>query len=159
VRDTGLRADGEDGRVRLGRDGSPLRAGLRVDESPGGRVDLVVAEDEPRPPARDEVQLLVTVLLVVLLDDALVTLLGRVGIRPERLYPEPPADGAPEQPLVVDRVAVELVQMRDFVCLLAQVRLLRASRTTGSICSIPSTRSSRFSFPVQVVKASSSSPS
>ena len=34
------------------------------------------------------------------------------------------------------------------------MRLLSASRTTGSICSTPSTRSSRFSFPVQRVNAS-----
>ena len=159
VRDARLRADREHGRVRLGCDGPALRARLRVDERPGRGVDLVVAEDERRSAAGDEVELLVAVLLGVLLDDALVALLGRVRVRAEGGDPEAAPHRAPEEALVVDREAVELVEVRDFVRLFAQVRLLNVSRTTGSICSMPSTRSSRFSFHVQRVKVSSRLPS
>ncbi len=59
VWDARLRADREDGRLRLRRDGAALRARLGVDERPGRRVDLVVAEDERRATAGDEVELLV----------------------------------------------------------------------------------------------------
>ena len=128
-----------------------------MNERAGRGVDLVVPENERRPSAGDEVELLVTVLLVVLLDDALGPFLGRVRVRSESADAKAPANGPPEQALVVDGVAVELVQVGDFVCL--QVLLLNASRTTGSICSIPSTRSSRFSFPVHCVNVSSRSPS
>jgi hypothetical protein len=159
VRNARFGADGEDCGVGLGGDRSALRARLCVDEGAGRCVDLVVAEDESRAPAGHEVELLMAVLLVVFLDDALRALLGGVRVRAERCDPEPSPDRAPEQALVVDREPVELVQVRDFVCLLAQVRLLRASRTTGSICSTPSTRSSRFSFPDHWVNVSSSSPS
>src|SRR4029079_9651458 len=138
---------------------APLRSRLGVDERARRRVDLLVAEDERGAAVCDEVELFVAVLLLVLLDHALVALFGGVGVRADRGDPEPAPDRAPEQPLVVDRKAVELVEVRDFVGLLAHVRLLSASRTTGSICSIPSTRSSRFSFPVQLVKAAASSPS
>jgi hypothetical protein len=51
----------------------------------------------------------------VLLDHALVALLGGVRVRPEGSDAEPPADRAPEQPFVVDRVAVEVVQVRNLV--------------------------------------------
>jgi hypothetical protein len=159
VRNSGLGADREDRRVRLGRDRAALRSGLRVDERAGRRVDLVVPEDERRASAYDEVQLLVSVFLVVLLDDALVSLLGRIGVRAEGGDSEPAPDRPPEEALVVDRKAVELVEVCDFVCPFAQVLLLSASRTTGSICSTPSTRSSRFSFPVHWTNACSSSPS
>src|SRR5437762_11957034 len=80
VRDSRLRPDREDGRVRLGRDRAALRARLRVDERPCWRVDLLVAENERRAAARHEVQLLVPVPLVVLLDDAPGALLGRVRV-------------------------------------------------------------------------------
>jgi hypothetical protein len=130
-----------------------------VDERTGRGVDLVVAEDERRAAACDEVELLVAVLLVVLLDYALGALLGGIRVRAEGCDPQPPPDGPPEQALFVDREAVEVVEVDDFVRLFVQVRLLNASRTTGSISSTPSTRSSRFSFPVQRVNVSSSSPS
>jgi hypothetical protein len=51
----------------------------------------------------------VAILLVVLLDDALIALLGRVRVRSEGADPEAPANGPPDQALVVDRVPVELV--------------------------------------------------
>ena len=159
MRNARFGADREDGRARLRRDGAALRARLGVDKGARRRIDLVVAQNERRPSADDEVELVVAVLFAVLLDDALVALLGRVRVRAESRDSEPPPDGSPEQPLVVDREAVELVQVRYFVCLLAQVLLLRASRTTGSICSTPSTRSSRFSFPVHWTNVSASSPS
>jgi hypothetical protein len=130
-----------------------------VNERAGGCVDLLVAEDERGAAARDEVELFVAVLLLVLLDDPLVAFLGRIRVRAEGRDAEPAPDRAPEQALVVDRKAVELVEMGDFVGLFGQVLLLSASRTTGSICSMPSTRSSRFSFPVHWTKLSSSSPS
>src|SRR5262249_50657225 len=129
------------------------------DERAGGSVDLLVAEDERRAAARDEVQLLVAVLLVVLLDDALRALLPGVRVCPEGSDAEPPAHRAPGEALVVDLDPVELVEVAPFVRLLPHVRPRSASSTTGSISEMPSTRSSRFSLPVQRVNDSSSSPS
>jgi hypothetical protein len=97
--------------------------------------------------------------LEVLLDDTFVALLGGIDVGAEGADAEPAAQRAPEEALLIDREAVELVDVDYLVGLVAQVRLLKASRTTGSICSTPSTRSSRFSFPVQRTNASSSSPS
>jgi hypothetical protein len=148
VRHARLRAERDDGGLRLGGERAALGSRLGVDERAGRCVDLLVAEGERRVAAGDEIELLVPVALVVLLDDALVALLRRVGVRPKGLDSELAANRPEQQAIVVDREAVEIVDVRDFVCLLAQVLLLRASRTTGSIFSTPSTRSSRFSFPV-----------
>src|SRR5439155_25745137 len=118
-------------------DRSAPRSQLGMDEGARRRVDLVVAEHERRTPVHHEVQLLVTVLLVVLLDDSVTRLVGGVRVRPEGLDPEAAAHRPPYEALLVDGEAVELVEMCDFVGLVAHILLLSASRTTGSICSTP----------------------
>ena len=148
--DARLRSDGEERCAVLGRDRAALRPRPCEDERSGRRVDLVVAERERRPAAQDDVHLLVAVLLVVLLDHALARL-RRVRVGAERGDPEPPAHRPPDELAVVDRQLLQLVHVRDLVAL-AHPASLSASSTTGSIRSIPSTRSSRFSVPAQAAQ-------
>ena len=161
VRHTLFRAHGDDCRPRLGGDRPALCVGRRVDESAGRRVELFVTAGERRPPAGDEVELLMTVALEVLLDDPVAGLLSRVRVDAKRGDSEASAHRPPDEALSLDTdwKTIELVEVRDLVGLLRHVLLRSASRTTGSICSAPSTRSSRFSFPAHCVKASSSSTS
>src|SRR4029450_10141305 len=98
VRHARLRADREDGRVGLGRASAPPGARLRMDERAGRGVDLLVAEDECRPAAGHEIELLVAPLLGVLLDDPLRALLCRVRVRAARRDPEPSHPWAPDEP-------------------------------------------------------------
>ena len=72
---------------------------------------LLAVEDERRPATRDEVELLVAVLLAVLLDDAVARLSRRVGVAAERLDSEPAPNRPPDESLVVDLEAVELVEV------------------------------------------------
>ena len=67
----------------------------QVDERAGGRVDRLLAERESRAAADDDVDLLVTGALVVLLDDDVADLLGRVRVDAEGLDPEPAPDRPP----------------------------------------------------------------
>src|SRR5262249_29420493 len=134
------------------------RPGNAVDERAGGRIVGLPVEHEARVPADHDVQLFVPVLLLaVLLDQALSGLLRGVGGHAERLDAEVAADREPcEAVLALDREALELVDPGDVV---AHVCLLSSSSTTGSTCSTPSRRSSRFSLPAQVKNASPRSPS
>ena len=75
-----------------------LVPGLGVDEGARRRVDLVVAEHERRPPARDEVELLVAVLLVVLLDHALVALSAVYAFVPKAVMPSRCRTGRQSRP-------------------------------------------------------------
>src|SRR5919197_6457990 len=110
--------------------------------------------------ADDDVYLLVAELLLgVLLDDLAADTLRGVRIHPERLQAEPTSDRPPDEPGLADRDPVEVVEPRDLVPFAHPLAFLSASSTTGSIRSIPSTRSSRFSLPAQSAKACASSPS
>ena len=93
--------------------------------------------------------------LVVPLDDVPADGFARVGVDPERPDVELPPQGSPDDALV-DRNRVERVEVRD---LPAAHRRRSSSSTTGSIRSMPSTRSSRFSVPAHSANVVASSPS
>src|SRR5690349_23727213 len=122
---------------------------------------MLVAVERERGPAReDDIKLVVTVLLAVLLDDPLSGLVGRVRIDAERPDVEVPSHRAPVQTLLPgDWERLQVVDPRHRVSRLRHVCLLSSSSTTGSTRSAPSTRSSRFSFPAHVLKDASRSPS
>src|SRR6185437_10825369 len=123
------------------------------------RVDLLTVQRERRAATDDRVQLLVLeALLGVLLDDLAADLLGRVGVDAEAHEAEVTPDRPPEE-AVRDGDGVELVQRGDEEACAVLHRRRSSSSTTGSIRSIPSTRSSRFSVPAHVANATSRSPS
>jgi hypothetical protein len=77
------------------------------DIGPGVDLVLLAIEDELGAPFGDEVELLVAELraLGVRLDDVDPGLLGRIGVRAERLDPEREPDGTPSQrPRAWDRL-------------------------------------------------------
>src|SRR5262249_28768896 len=117
-------------------------------------------EMECRVSADDDVHLLVTQLLLgVLLDDLSARARRGVRVHPEGGETEAPPDRAPFEPALPDRNPVEVVEPGDLVTLAHALAFRRASSTTGSMRSIPSTRSSRFSFPAQSLNARARSPS
>src|SRR4051794_24621708 len=136
--DARLRADGEDERVVLGRDRAAPRARAHEDERSLPRVYFLVVERERRAPTQDDIHLLMAVGLGVLFEHALPRLLRAVGIGAEGADSEAAPDGPPDELASVHRHHVELVDVRDLVS--AQLVLLSASSTTGSIVSAPSTR-------------------
>src|SRR5207244_10385273 len=85
---------------RLGGEGLPQRAGRAVDERARRRVVLFALERERRPAGEDDVELVVSVLLAVLLDDALPRFYRGVGVGAERADAEMPPDGPPRQALL-----------------------------------------------------------
>ena len=144
----GLAADREHGRARLL--GARVALHLRIaeeDDRAGRHVLLLAVEHERRPAGHDHVELLVAELFLrVLLDDVLPGLARRVRADPEGGDAEVLAQRRPPQR--ADRLhRLDLGQARDLVS--AHSLLLSSFRTTGSISSSPSTRSSRFAAPAQ----------
>src|SRR3990170_2679807 len=101
-RDARGRAEREHGRPGLARHGGPAHVRVRhEDERACGGVDLVAADGERGPSARDEVELLVPgaalVGFGVLLDDVLARVGGNEGVDAERLDAEVMPDGLPRR--------------------------------------------------------------
>ncbi len=145
-------ADDEDDRAVLGCDRGAMHLRRHEDERSRGRVGGLVADRERRASAHDDVQLLVAAVLLV-----------RRHQLPARVrLPCVDARG-PEAEEVPDRdeggalamwSGLRLVEREDLVALAHAVASRRASSTTGSIASPPSTRSSRFSTPAQAASES-----
>ena len=148
----GHAADRKYRRVRLLRDGRALlRRIVEIDECAGGRVDLLAVDGERRVPGDDGVDLLVAELrLGVLLDDLVAGVRGGIRVDPERGDTECLAHRLPDE-RAEDGNAFELVERQAL-----HDTSRSASSTTGSITSVPSTRSSRFSTPAQLSRAVSS---
>ena len=77
-----------------------------MDERARRRVVLFALERERRPAGEDDVELVVSVLLAVLLDDALPRFNRGVGVGAERADAEVPPDGPPRQALLAGGVSV-----------------------------------------------------
>ena len=155
----GTAADAEERRPGLVRHGAALhRRVAHEHERAGRRVHLLAVDGEGRVPGDDDVELLlpaVPVQLVVLLDDD-ARRDGDVRVDAERADVEEVANEVPVVAMVRPQ-ALDVRELGDCVGLAHRAR--SSSSTTGSTRRTPSTRSSRFSFPAQLVKASSRSPS
>ncbi len=118
-----------------------------MDERPGRRVERLVADGERRTAPEDDVELLDAVLLEVALDDMAADGGRCPAVDAERPEADAAAHGQQNRCIVRrTRKPVEVVDRENLVAGVAH-RLRSSSSTTGSSCSTPSTRSSRFSVP------------